>query len=218
MRSVTRVMLVDDHSLVRAGLRRLLGDAADIRVVAEAESGEAALNAAREHQLDVVLMDIQMPGIGGIEATVRLLHAHPALKVLAVSMFSAEPFPSRMLAAGATGYVTKDCRAEELLAAVREVARGGHYVAAKIASNLAVSLVNGEGRGSPFDQLSPRELQVMLMVTRGLSIQTISNSLHLSPKTVGTYRYRLFEKLGVDNDVGLTRLAMRHGLLSPEDG
>lgn len=215
---MTKVMVVDDHRLVRAGLRRLLADEPDIEVVAEADSGEEALAAARQCEPDVVLMDVQMPGIGGIEATERLVRAHPQLKVLGVSMFVSEPFPSRMLAAGAAGYLSKECTADELVKAVRRVALGERYLGTDIASKLAVALVGSDGRTSPFDQLSQRELQVMLMVTRGLSIQNISSSLHLSPKTVSTYRYRLFEKLGVDNDVALTRLAMRHGLLSVEDG
>lgn len=215
---MTKVMLVDDHRLLRAGLRRLLADVSDIDVVAEAASGEEALAVARQCEPDIVLMDIQMPGIGGIEATERLVRAHPHLKVVGVSMFVTEPFPSRMLAAGATGYVSKECTADELVTAVRRVAAGERYLGTDIASKLAVALVANDGSTSPFNQLSQRELQVMLMVTRGLNIQTISNSLHLSPKTVSTYRYRLFEKLGVDNDVALTRLAMRHGLLNLEEG
>jgi two-component system, NarL family, invasion response regulator UvrY len=162
---------------------------------------------------DVVLMDINMPGIGGLEATRRLLQRTPTAKVIVVSMHLEEPYPSRMLAAGAAGYISKDSAADEVVTAIRRVHGGGHYVAADVAGNLAASLVKGPGGASPFDQLSQRETQVMLMVTKGYSTQEISDRLHLSPKTVSTYRYRLFEKLGVGNDVELTRMAMRYGLL-----
>jgi two-component system, NarL family, invasion response regulator UvrY len=208
-----RIMLVDDHRLVRAGLKRVLTEVADMEVVAEASSGEEALDMVRDATPDIVLMDINMPGIGGLEATRRLLQRSPSAKVIVVSMHLEEPYPSRMLAAGAAGYISKDSAADEVVTAIRRVHGGGHYVAADVAGNLAASLVKGPGGASPFDQLSQRETQVMLMVTKGYSTQEISDRLHLSPKTVSTYRYRLFEKLGVGNDVELTRMAMRYGLL-----
>ncbi len=167
---------------------------------------------ARESNPDVVLMDINMPGMGGLEATRRLLASHPGLKIIAVSMDAEEPYPSRLLEAGTAGYLSKDSAAEEVVTAVRQVAAGKSYVAPSIASRLAVSLIKGS-RGSPFDSLSQREIQVVLMVTQGQSTKAISDSLCLSPKTVSTYRYRVFEKLDVSNDVELTRLAMRYGLL-----
>ncbi|WP_428309191.1 UvrY/SirA/GacA family response regulator transcription factor [Hydrocarboniphaga sp.] len=207
-----KIMLVDDHRLVRAGLRRVLQEVADMAVVAEACSGEEALELARDSNPDVVLMDINMPGIGGLECTRRLLQRSPATKVIAVSMHMEEPYPSRLLAGGAAGYLSKDSAADEVVSAIRRVHAGGHYVAADVAGNLAASLVRG-ANNSPFEQLSQRETQVMLMVTKGYGTQEISDRLHLSPKTVSTYRYRLFEKLNVTNDVELTRMAMRYGLL-----
>ena len=207
-----KIMLVDDHRLVRAGLRRVLQEVADMSVVAEASKGEDALELARQTNPDVVLMDINMPGIGGLECTRRLLQRSPSTKVIAVSMHLEEPYPSRFLAGGAAGYLSKDSAADEVVSAIRRVYAGGHYVAADVAGNLAASLVRGASN-SPFEQLSQRETQVMLMVTKGYGTQEISDRLHLSPKTVSTYRYRLFEKLNVTNDVELTRMAMRYGLL-----
>lgn len=207
-----RLLLVDDHQLVRSAFRRLLEDEEDFEVVAEAASGEDALRLTRELEPDVVLMDVNMPGMGGLEATRRLTGMHPGLKVIGVSMYEEEPYPSRMLEAGASGYLAKDSGAEELVTAIRQVASGKSYVGSSIAGRLAVSLIKGSG-GSPFDRLSQREMQVALMVTRGQGTQAISETLCLSPKTVSTYRYRVFEKLDVRNDVELTRLAMRYGLL-----
>lgn len=207
-----KVMLVDDHRLVRAGLKRVLADAVDVEVLAEASSGEEALELIRTKIPDVVLMDINMPGIGGLETTRRMVQRLPQVKVIVVSMHLEEPYPSRMLGAGAAGYISKDSAADEVIAAIRRVCSGGHYVAADVAGNMAASLVKGKSE-SPFDQLSQRETQVMLMVVKGYSTQEISDRLHLSPKTVSTYRYRLFEKLNIHNDVELTRMAMRYGLL-----
>lgn len=212
-----RLILCDDHRLVRAGLRRVLEDTVGMEVLAEASTGEEAILMAREHMPDIMLMDVNMPGIGGLEATRRILQRNSKIKIIAVSMYVDEPYPSRLLSAGARGYISKDAAADEVVAAIRRVAEGGIYVAASVASNLAASLVKGnDADQSPFESLSQREMQVMLMVTKGLGNQEISESLSLSPKTVSTYRYRLFDKLNVSNDVELTRMAMRYGVL--DDG
>ncbi len=214
---MARIMLVDDHPLVRAGVRAALSQMPDTEILAEAETGEQALSFARECEPELVIMDIRMPGMGGIAATERLVRVMPDVRVLGLSMCRAEPLPSRMLAAGAAGYLTKACTEDELRTAVARVAAGGHYVSPAIAANLALSLANRDRSGTAMDQLSSRELQVMQMVTQGMSMQQISERLHLSPKTVATYRYRLFEKLQVENDVTLTRLAMRYGLLNLDE-
>ena len=207
-----KVLLVDDHELVRAGIKRILDDAHGIEVTDEAESGEDAVRIARERAPDVVILDVNMPGIGGLEATRKLIHIDPKIKVVVVTVHADEPFPTRLLEAGAVGYLTKSCAADEIVKAIHAVAKGERYVSADIARQVALSMLPGGSR-SPFDKLSQREMQVMLMVTQGHSIQDISDRLCLSPKTVSTYRYRLYDKLGVGNDVELTHLAMRHGMI-----
>ena len=211
-----RVLVVDDHRLVRAGIRRILDEASHVEVVGEADSGEAALQQVREHRPQVVLMDVNMPGIGGLEATRKLLRIDPELKIVALTVHGAEPYPSRLLEAGAVGYVTKGCDEGEILDAIRKVAAGERYLGADIARQMALSGLE-HGGGNPFDRLSQREVQVMMLVTAGRKLQEISDTLCLSPKTVSTYRYRLYEKLGVSNDVELTRLAIRHGLIEQTD-
>jgi two-component system, NarL family, invasion response regulator UvrY len=212
-----RVLLVDDHKLVRTGIRLILEDTPDMCVVGEADSGETAIAMSQEIKTDVVLMDVNMPGIGGFEATRKLLVSHPGLKVIVVSVHAAEPFPLKLMEAGAQGYLTKDCAADEIITAVRQVHAGKRYITPAIAQELALSAV-GKARGSPFEQLSQRETQVMLMTTGGQSSQYIAEKLHLSPKTVSTYRTRLFEKLGVSNSVELTRLALRYGVIEEKTG
>lgn len=206
------VLLVDDHDLVRTGIKRLLSDAQGIRVVGEANSGEQAVVAVRQVKADVVVMDVKMPGIGGLEATRRLLRMNPDLKVIALSVCNDDLFPQRLLQAGAAGYITKGCNVEEMILAIRKVYSGQRYISPEVAQRLALKHV-GEQEESPFELLSERELQIMMMITSGLRVQEISEKLCLSPKTVNSYRYRLFEKLKVNNDVELTHLAIRYGLL-----
>jgi len=207
-----QVLLVDDHGLVRAGIRRLLEDASGIEVVGEAGSGEEAIDYVREHEPGVVIMDVNMPGIGGLEATRKLLHIHPGVKIIVVTVYVEEPFPTRLLEAGAAGYLTKSCAVDEIVSAIYAVQRGERYLSADVARQLALSILPG-GRRSVFEKLTQREMQVMLMVTQGFRNQDISDRLCLSPTTISTYRYRLYDKLGVANDVELTHLAIRHGML-----
>ncbi len=206
------LLLVDDHELVRTGLKRILEDQRDMKVVGEASTGEEAIRFVRQEKPDVVIMDVNMPGIGGMETTRKLKQIHPDVKIIVVTVHVDEPYPTRMLEAGATGYLTKGCAVDEIVQAIHAVVRGERYLGADIAQQLALNMLPG-GKRSPFEKLSQREMQVMLMVTQGHSIQDISDRLCLSPKTVSTYRYRLYEKLGVDNDVELTHLAVRHGMI-----
>tara|TARA_B110000503_G_scaffold2905_1_gene3919 strand:- start:2 stop:649 length:648 start_codon:yes stop_codon:yes gene_type:complete len=212
---VIRIIIVDDHQLVRTGTRRLLEDEPGIKVIADAGSGEEAVELVRELKPDVVLMDIQMPGIGGLEATRRCLRAHPEVKVLVVTVYEDEPYPSKLLNVGAAGYLTKGAGIKEMLLAIRKVHAGQRYICAEIAQQRALRPFS-DGDTSPFDQLSTREMQITLMVIMGTNAQDISEKLSLSPKTVNSYRYRVFEKLDLKNDVGLTRLAIKYRIIDAE--
>jgi len=207
-----KVLLVDDHDLVRFGVKRLLQDIQGIKVVGEASTGEEAVKLAKECIPDVVLMDVQMPGIGGLEATRKMLRHNPDLKVLALTVYGGEPYPSRLLQAGAVGYITKGCAPDEMVRAIRSVHSGQRYLSSEIAQQLALKSFT-KSNNSQLDVLSERELQIMLMITSGQKVQDISLKLCLSPKTVNSYRYRVFEKLGINSDVELTLLAMRMGLV-----
>lgn len=207
-----KVLIVDDHALVRMGIRRLLEDILDIEVVADAESGEQALALVKAHNPDVVLLDMKMPGIDGWEVTRRLKKSNPQIKVIAVTAVCSEPLPTRVLQLGAMGYLTKESGAQEMEAAIRKVARGEKYLSAEIAQKMAINSLQ-ESQDSPFDMLSEREMQVMLMITSGMNVQDIADRLFLSSKTINGYRYRMFEKLGIKNDVELTYLAMKHHII-----
>lgn len=208
-----RVLLADDHELVRTGIKHILSAEPDIEVVAEVNRGEDALRYVRESEVDVILMDLNMPGIGGIEATRRLSQSKPKIRIIVLTVFSDKPYPNQLFEAGARGYLTKGSNADELVAAIRAVFKGERYVSAEVAQRMVVSALPG-GDGSPLEQLSARELQVLQMIAEGRGIQDISAQLCLSPKTVSTYRHRVFEKLGVANDVEMTRLALRYGIIS----
>ena len=210
-----KVLIVDDHELIRSGISRLLADSDKITVVGEAESGEEGVSKARELRPDVVLMDANMPGIGGLEATRRLIRFDPDIKVIAVTVHNEEPYPTRFMQAGAAGYVTKGADINEMITAIRQVATGKRYLAPEIAQQMALKALNPDD-GSPFDELSEREMQVMFMITKGQKVQDISEQLFLSPKTVNSYRYRLFEKLNIENDVELTHMAIRYGIIESE--
>ena len=207
-----KVMLVDDHDLVRTGIKRLLEDHPDIKIVGEATSGEQALELVTENDPDVVLMDINMPGIGGLEATRKLLQRKPKLKIIVVTMHEDELFAQRLLKAGAMGYLTKGAKVDEILQALQAVIANQRYLCPSIAQQIALSQM-AEEESSPFDSLSERELQVLLMMMDGQSISVISEKLCLSPKTVSTYRTRLYAKLGVQNDIELARLALQFGVV-----
>ena len=208
-----RVLVVDDHDLVRTGITRMLADIDGLQVVGEACTGEEDLLKVRELKPDVVLMDVKMPGIGGLEATRKLMRSHPDIKVVAVTVCEDEPFPTRLLQAGAAGYLTKGAALDEMVQTIRLVFAGQRYIDPQIAQQLALKSFQPQNSGSPFDLLSEREIQIALMIANCHKVQNISDKLCLSPKTVNTYRYRIFEKLSITSDVELALLAVRHGMV-----
>lgn len=207
------VLVADDHDLFRMGLVHMLKDDPDIVVIGEAGSGDDTLRKIRQARPDVVLLDINMPSIGGVETARRIRHFDSSIKILAVSAMVHEPYPSMLLKAGVAGYVTKGTPFDEMVRAVKKIHAGGRYFSHDIAEVLAGALLSDNN--SPFDLLSEREKQVAMMVVGGQSANEIADQLFVSVKTVNTYRYRIFEKLGVTSDVKLTHLAVRHGLIQP---
>ena len=210
-----KVLVVDDHDLVRSGIVRLLSDASGIDVIGEADCGEDAIKLCRELIPDVVLMDINMPGIGGLEATRKVARSNPDIKVIAVTACDDGPFASRLMQAGAAGFMGKGAEVDEMVRAILKVRSGQRYISPDIAQRMALKPFQ-EGSESPFDLLSEREMQTTLMIVGCNKVQEISDKLCVSPKTVNSYRYRIFEKLGIDGDVELTILAMKHGILDPQ--
>lgn len=206
-----KILIVDDHNLIRTGLLRILDDVAEFSVVGGAKSGEEAISLSRELMPDVVLMDVKMPGIGGIEATKRLTALNHNLKVIAVTSCNDELYPSRLLEAGAVAYLTKRTHPDEIILAIRKVVAGDSYLSQEIAQQLAMkSTGTGNYAGSPFEQLSERELQIAMMTIRGEKIATIAEQLNLSAKTINTYRYRIFDKFKLSSDVELVHFALKH--------
>jgi len=211
--SEIRVLIVDDHDLVRHGFKSLLGAQQGIDVVETLNSGEAAISWCRDNHdnVDIVLMDVNMPGIGGIEATHRISKSWPDIGIIIVTVHDEGPLPKQLLNGGAKGYLTKGNGVEEMINAIRDVNSGKHYIAKDIAQQLALSVLPGEI--NPLDTLSRREIQVLMMVAQGIRTQEISEILNLSPKTISTYRKRLYEKLGVSSDIEMLHLAMKYGVL-----
>lgn len=207
-----KVLVVDDHDLVRMGIARMLADTEGIEVVGEAICGNSALNQAKKLNPDIILLDVNMPNMNGIDASKKLIQQAPNSKILAVSAISTEPYPSMLVKAGVHGYITKGVPVEDMIVAIKKIHAGGRYFSSEISESLAVSLLHDHK--SPFDLLSEREYQVAIMVANCQSTQQIADALFVSNKTVNTYRYRIFEKLGVDSDVKLTHLAIRYGLVN----
>ncbi|MFC0225589.1 UvrY/SirA/GacA family response regulator transcription factor [Serratia aquatilis] len=209
------VLLVDDHELVRAGIRRILEDIKGIKVVGEAQCGEDAVKWCRSNSADIVLMDMNMPGMGGLEATRKIVRYAPDIKVIMLTIHTENPLPAKVMQAGAAGYLSKGAAPQEVVNAIRSVHSGQRYIASDIAQQMALSQLEPQAE-NPFSTLSERELQIMLMITKGKKVNEISEQLNLSPKTVNSYRYRMFTKLNISGDVELTHLAIRHGLFNAE--
>ncbi len=210
------VLIVDDHAVVRHGIRKLLEEDKELRVIAEADSGETAVQLVKELVPEVVLMDIKMPGIGGFEASCRILRYNPDIKVLVLTSVTNDLYPTRFIKAGAAGYLTKNSEGKELIKAIKAVSSGQRYISWEISNQMACNSVTKNGKSS-FDTLSRREMQVVFRIIKGRKAKEIASEHYLSSKTVNSYRYRIFEKLGIRNDVELTLMAIRHGLIDVDE-
>jgi two-component system invasion response regulator UvrY len=206
------VLLVDDHQLVRTGIQALLNSDNEIQVVAVADSGEQAVDIVDEMAPDVVLMDVSMPGIGGVEASRRILRQNPAVKIIGLSAYNDGPIPQQLLKLGVLGFISKSSSAEEMICAIRKAIEGKRYLCSDVANNLAFQNLLDDHQ-SPFGKLSQREAEIVTLILQGKTIQEMAEMLSISSKTVNTYRYRVYEKLKVKNDVELTRLAVKFGHL-----
>ena len=211
MANPMRILLVDDHAVVRAGFKTLLENQGELRVIAEAESGEAACRLFIEHAPDIVIMDLSMPGVGGIEAIRRIVSRASDARILVFSMHEDIVFVEQALQAGARGYIGKSSAPVVLVEAVRQIANGNIYIDPDIAQRLAYQKV--KGNDSPFQILSTREFEIVCLLAEGLSVNAIANRLALGYKTVANYATQIKSKLEVENNAELTRLAIRHGLV-----
>lgn len=214
---LTKILVVDDHDLVRMGIVRMLADVNGYQVIGDAKSGEEAVAKVRLALPDVVLMDVKMPGMGGLEATKKLLALNPLIKIIAVTACDDDLYPTRLMQAGAVGYVTKGAEFTEITDAINKVMRGDLYMSNSIAQQLALKNFGGpSSKDSPFEKLSQRELQTAMLIANGQKVNDIAVTFCVSPKTVNSYRYRIFEKLKINSDVELTLLAVKHNFLDPE--
>ncbi|AMO38192.1 DNA-binding response regulator [Thauera humireducens] len=207
-----RIAIVDDHQIVRAGFREMLADELGFEFPFEAASGEEALQGLRQHETDVLLLDLSLPGQSGVDVLRAARQRYDALRILVLSGFPEDRYALAMIRNGADGYLCKDCTREELINAIRTVAQGRRYLSPRTAELLAQELTGG-GASAPHEKLSDRELQVFLRLARGESVSDIAAVLNLSVKTVSTYRSRLLEKLDVSSNAELATYALRHGLI-----
>lgn len=207
-----QILIVDDQEIVRTGLRLILEGEGRFQSIAEVSTGEQAILRCRENKPDVVILDVSLPGLSAFEATRKLKRVSPGTAIIVLAAHAKSPYPTRMLDAGASGYLTRDCDAAELVEAIHEVAAGKRYIGSEAAKQLALSILPGTAE-SPFDDLSAREMEVMLKITEGNRIPDIASLMCLSPKTIATYKYRIYDKLGTRSEVDLVRMAMRYGLL-----
>lgn len=211
MATALRILTVDDHRLIHRALAAMIDAQPDMRVVGEASSGEEALEFIPALSPQLVLMDLDMPGMGGLAATEQILQRFPQVRVIVVSGNVHEPYPSRALGSGARGFVAKDSEPEDILRAIRQVAQGRRFISAEVAGYMAG--LASETQRSPFAQLSGRELDVALKIVAGHSTQEIAEMLAIHTNTVSSFRRRIFDKLKLRNDVELTLAAFRHGLI-----
>ena len=208
-----RVLIADDHSIVRGGIRRLLEDQEDIQVVAEASDGHEAIKKILETDPDVILLDISMPGMDGLDVTKQLKAINPRVRILILTMHAEEQYAPRLMRAGAMGYVTKHAAPEDLVKAINAVHAGKRFISPTLAENMAWRYLGNEKDLTPIECLSDRELQVLNLLAKGNSNQEVADFLHLSVKTIDTYRARVLEKLNLRNNAELTLFAVQNGLI-----
>lgn len=208
-----RVIVVDDHPVVREGLKRIISESNELSVAAEASDGEEALQTVRNHPCDVVLLDISLPKKSGLEVLKHIRSEQPRLPVLILSMHSEDEYAVRMLRAGASGYLTKESTSTSLISAIRKVVRGGRYVSPALAERLAFDLQTDADRPA-YEALSDREYQILCMLSGGKTVSEIAAELALSVKTISTYRVRVLEKLRLKNNAELMRYAIKQGLVA----
>ncbi len=206
------ILIADDHTVVRQGLKQILAAEPDMSVVGEAKNFGETLEAVRKVDWDVLILDYSMPGGNGLQVLKEIKHAYPARPVLILSMHPEDAIAISALRAGAAGYINKECASDELTVAIRKAVSGKKYVSASLAEKLAVELEAGS-EGLPHESLSDREYRVMWMIASGKSISNIAEELVLSPNTVSTYRIRILKKLKLDSNTDLVRYAMKHGLV-----
>lgn len=205
-----RLLIADDHAVVRQGVGRVVAITADIELVAEAKNGDDALQLIGRGCVDLVLTDMNMPGLSGIELITTIKSSFPTLPVLVFSMHSESQIANQVIKAGANGYLTKDSEPEELLTAIRRCAQGGHYISADLASELLFNQTASVEVLLPHRTLSEREMQIFLLLASGNGINEIGEQLHISPKTVSTHKFRLMQKLSLESLSELVRYALRH--------
>ena len=210
-----RILLADDHDLVRAGIRSLVQSVEGIEVVAEAGDGREALRLVKTHQPDVVVMDIAMPGLNGLDATARIVKAFPKAAVIILSMHATREYVLEALQAGASGYVLKNAAVDELETAIRTVARGGKYLTPSVSGQI-VAGVTGTPEAAPAAVLTQRQREILQLIAEGRSTREIGGLLHISVKTVETHRAQLMDRLGIYDVAGLVRYAIRVGLVTPD--
>jgi two-component system invasion response regulator UvrY len=209
---VIKIVIADDHPIVRAGLKQILADASDIEVVAEASDGHEILKLIRKGGVDVVLLDISMPGLMGLDALKQMNAENPKLPILVLSMHPEEQYAIRALKAGASGYLTKAAAPEQLIGAIQKVYRGGRYVSATLAEKLALGLKAGS-TGLPHENLSDREYQVLCLISSGKTVKEIAEELSLSEKTISTYRARILEKMSMKSNAELAHYGIKNELV-----
>lgn len=214
---MTRIMIADDHALVRDGLKHILGRASNLEIVGEAADNDGVMRLIRAEHADVLLLDLSMPGGNGIDLVRRVKRERPALRILILTMHAEQQYAVRAFKAGASGYLTKESAASELVDAIARVGSGHVYLSASMAENFALALASPQGEEAAHATLSDRELDVYRRIVAGESLTAIAAALTVSPKTVSTYKARILEKMRMSNDAALIRHAVKHQLFDEND-